>query len=125
MCRAYLTGIYTPIAVWHIPGVLPGGRGTTPYCKLSSNSLTPSIRNRLTTISPPATSTISSIKIFPPIKIVLDLFFNIFVVHSLSPSYSLTILLLTMPCQVFSLSFFIYVLGNNQSTTRTSSFVSK
>ena len=124
VCRAYLTGIYPYIAVWHILGVLPGGRGTTPYCKLSSNSLTPSIRNRLATITPPATSTMSSIKILPPIKIVLDLFFNIFVAHSLSPSYSLTILLLTISCQVFSLFIFI-TLGNNQSTTRTSSFVSK
>ena len=47
VCRAYLTGIYTPIAVWHILGVIPGGRGCPcpcyPYylCSHSSSSLTP------------------------------------------------------------------------------------
>ena len=74
MCRVSLIGTYPCIAVWHIVGVLPGGRGTTPYCMLSNNSLTPSIRNRLATITPPAINTMSSIGILPPIKIVLDLF---------------------------------------------------
>ena len=74
VCRVSLIGTYTPIAVWHILGVLPGGRGYPPYCMLSNNSLIPSIMNRLATITPPAINTISSIDILPPIKIVLNLF---------------------------------------------------
>ncbi len=106
VCRAYLTGIYPCIAVWHILGVLPGGRGSTPYCMLSNNSLTPSIMNRLPTITPPTTNTISSIKILPPIKIVLDLFFVLFDVFHCFPLLLLlyyTLLLLgclLLLCQV-------------------------
>ena len=63
-----------------------GGEGVLPYCMLSSNSLTPSIMNRLATITPPTTNTISSIEILPPIKVVLDLSLcHIIPVHSLSP----------------------------------------
>ena len=103
VCRAYLTGIYPYRAVWHILGELPGGRGSTPYCMLSNNSLTPSIRNRLPTITPPTTNTMSSIDIFPPIKIVLDLFFVLFHCFPLLLLLYYTLLLLScllLLCQV-------------------------
>ena len=111
MCRVSLIDIYTPIAVWHIVGVLPGGRGTTPYCMLSSNSLIPSIRNRLATITPPAISTMSSIDIFPPIKIVLDLFFVLFHCFPLLLLLYYTLLLLVcllLLCQVV-VKFFLFI----------------
>ena len=103
VCRVSLIGTYPCIAVWHIVGVLPGGRGTTPYCMLSNNSLTPSIINRLATITPPAINTMSSIDILPPIKIVLDLFFILFHYFPLLLLLYYTLLLLgclLLLCQV-------------------------
>ena len=102
VCRVSLIGIYTPIAVWHIPGVLPGGRGY-PYCMLNISSLMPSIMNRQATITPPAISTMSSIDILPPIKIVLDLFFILFHCFPLLLLLYYTLLLLScllLLCQV-------------------------
>ena len=80
-----------------------GGEGVPPYCMLSSNSLTPSIMNRLATISPPATNTMSSIKILPPIKIVLNLFLVFFHYFPLLLLLYYTLLLLVcllLLCQV-------------------------
>ncbi len=103
VCRVSLIGIYPYRAVWHILGVLPGGRGSTPYCILNISSLIPSIRNRLATISPPAISTMSSIEILPPIKIVLDLFLVFFHCFPLLLLLYYTLLLLVcllLLCQV-------------------------
>jgi hypothetical protein len=114
MCRVSLIDIYTPIAVWHIVGVLPGGRGTTPYCMLSNNSLIPSIRNRHATITPPAINTMSSINILPPIKIVLNLFLVFLDVFHCFPLLLLlyyTLLLLScllLLCQVV-VKFFLFI----------------
>ena len=41
MCRVSLIGIYPRIDVWHILGVIPGGRGYPYLCNHSSSSLTP------------------------------------------------------------------------------------
>ena len=106
VCRVSLIGIYAPIAVWHIPGVLPGGRGY-PYpcylCNHSSSSLTP---NRIGNVSAMPAAIIRSvlvIEVFPPIKIVLDLFFILFHCFPLLLLLYYTLLLLScllLLCQV-------------------------
>ena len=105
VCRVSLIGIYPCIAVWHIVGVLPGGRGY-PYCILNISSLMPNIMNRQATITPPAISTMSSIDILPPIKIVLNLFLVLFDIFHCFPLllllyYTLLLLVcLLLLCQV-------------------------
>ena len=117
VCRVSLIGTYTPIAVWHILGVLPGGRGCPcpcyPYylCNHSSSSLTP---NRIGNVSAMPAAIIRSVLVieeFPPIKIVLNLFFVLFHYFPLLLLLYYTLLLLgclLLLCQVV-VKFFLFI----------------
>ena len=111
VCRVSLIGTYTPVAVWHILGVLPGGRGCPYHCNHSSSSLTP---NRIGNVSAMPAAIIRSvlvIEVFPPIKIVLDLFFILFHCFPLLLLLYYTLLLLScllLLCQVV-VKFFLFI----------------
>ena len=103
VCRAYLTGIYPCIAVWHILGVLPGGRGCPYHCNHSSSSLTPNRTGSVRAMPAAIIRSVLVIEVFPPIKIVLDLFFVLFHCFPLLLLLYYTLLLLVcllLLCQV-------------------------
>ena len=103
VCRVSLIGIYTPIAVWHIVGVLPGGRGYPYHCNHSSSSLTPNRTGSVRAMPAAIIRSVLVIEVFPPIKIVLDLFFILFHCFPLLLLLYYTLLLLScllLLCQV-------------------------
>ena len=114
VCRVSLIGIYTPIAVWHIVGVLPGGRGYPYHCNHSSSSLTPNSTGNVSAMPAAIIRSVLVIEVFPPIKIVLDLFFVLFDVFHYFPLLLLlyyTLLLLgclLLLCQVV-VKLFIFI----------------
>ena len=75
VCRVSLIGTYTPVAVWHILGVLPGGRGCPYHCNHSTSSLTPNRTGSVSAMPAAIIRSVLVIEVFPPIKLVLDLFF--------------------------------------------------
>ena len=103
MCRVSLIGIYPRIDVWHILGVIPGGRGYPYLCNHSSSSLTPNRTGSVSAMPAAIIRSVLVIEVFPPIKIVLDLFFVLFHCFPLLLLLYYTLLLLVcllLLCQV-------------------------
>ena len=111
VCRVSLIGIYPRIAVWHILGVLPGGRGYPYHCNHSSSSLTPNRTGSIRAMPAAIIRSVLVIEVFPPIKIVLDLFFVLFHCFPLLLLLYYTLLLLgclLLLCQVV-VKFFLFM----------------